>query len=125
MLMLLAPAKILKLFFFFSRGKVGENIKTAEPLRNECWHFIPIRNYTLNSSFGELILLFRRSRLGARDELEIDIESCDNDLISLALDAEVHDVVPADGAVVHHDVPGPQRYGVPLLNLEPEAKIYV
>ena len=104
---------------------MGENIKTAEPRQNECWNFIPIRNYPINSSFGELILLFRRSRLGARDQLEIDIENCDNDLISLALDAEVHDVVPADGAVVHHDVPGPQRYGVPLLNLEPETKIYV
>ena len=40
-------------------------------------------------------------------------------LISLTLDAEVHDVVPADGAVVHDDVPGPQRHGVPLLHLEP------
>ena len=26
---------------------------------------------------------------------------------------------PADGAVVHHNVPGPQSYGVPLLDLEP------
>ena len=40
-------------------------------------------------------------------------------LVGLALDAQVHDVVPADGAVVHHDVPGPQRYRVPLLHLEP------
>ena len=53
------------------------------------------------------------------------LRRCSASLISLALDAEVHDVVPADGAVVHHDVPGPQRYGVPLLNLEPETKIYV
>ena len=44
---------------------------------------------------------------------------CSGSLISLALDAEVHDVVPADGAVVHDDVPGPQRNSVPLLNLEP------
>ena len=40
-------------------------------------------------------------------------------LVGLALDAEVHDVVAADGAVVHHDIPGPQRHGVPLLHLEP------
>ena len=40
-------------------------------------------------------------------------------LVGLALDAQVHDVVAADGAVVHHDVPGPQRHGVPLLHLEP------
>ena len=40
-------------------------------------------------------------------------------LVGLALDAQVHDVVPADGAVVHHDVPGPQSHGVPLLHLKP------
>ena len=40
-------------------------------------------------------------------------------LVGLALDAQVHDVVPADGAVVHHNVPGPQSNGVPLLHLEP------
>ena len=40
-------------------------------------------------------------------------------LVGLALDAEVHDVVATDGAVVHHDVPGPQRHGIPLLHLEP------
>ena len=40
-------------------------------------------------------------------------------LVGLALDAQVHDVVPADGAVVHDDVPGPQRHCVPLLHLEP------
>ena len=28
-------------------------------------------------------------------------------------------MVAADGAVVHHDVPGPQRHRVPLLHLEP------
>ena len=39
-------------------------------------------------------------------------------LVGLTLDAQVHDVVPADGAVVHHDVPGPQRHCVPLLHLE-------
>ena len=40
------------------------------------------------------------------------------DLVGLTLDAQVHDVVPADGAVVHHDVPGPQGHRVPLLHLE-------
>ena len=40
-------------------------------------------------------------------------------LVGLALDAEVHDVVATDGAVVHHDVPGPQSHGVPLLDLKP------
>ena len=40
-------------------------------------------------------------------------------LVSLTLDAQVHDVVPADGAVVHHYVPGPQSNGVPLLHFEP------
>jgi len=41
-------------------------------------------------------------------------------LIGLALDAEVHDVVATDGAVVDDDVPGPEGNGVPLLHLEPE-----
>ena len=40
-------------------------------------------------------------------------------LVGLALDAQVHDVVPADGAVVHHDVPGPQSNSIPLLHLKP------
>ena len=35
-------------------------------------------------------------------------------MIGLAVDAEVHDVVAADGAVVDDDVPGPERDGVPL-----------
>ena len=35
-------------------------------------------------------------------------------LVSLALDAEVHDVVAADGAVVDDNVPRPERYSVPL-----------
>ena len=42
-------------------------------------------------------------------------------LVGLALDAQVHDVVPADGAVVNHNVPSPQGDGVPLLHLEPEV----
>merc|ERR1719422_2362692 len=39
-------------------------------------------------------------------------------LICLTLDAQVHDVVPADGAVVHHNVPRPESTGVPLLHLK-------
>jgi len=39
-------------------------------------------------------------------------------LVRLTLDTEVHDVVAADGAVVHHDVPGPEGDGVPLLDVE-------
>lgn len=27
---------------------------------------------------------------------------------------EIHDVVPTDRTVVHHDVPGPQRHSIPL-----------
>ena len=40
-------------------------------------------------------------------------------LVRLALDAEIHDVVAADGTVVHHDVPRPKRHRVPFLYLEP------
>jgi len=39
-------------------------------------------------------------------------------LICLALDAHVHDVVAADGAGVHHNVPAPQGDGIPFFNLE-------
>jgi hypothetical protein len=35
-------------------------------------------------------------------------------LVGLALDAEVHDVVTADGAVVDDNVPSPESYSVPL-----------
>lgn len=35
-------------------------------------------------------------------------------LVGLALNAQVHDVVTADGAVVDDDVPGPECNGVPL-----------
>jgi len=35
-------------------------------------------------------------------------------LVGLALDAQIHDVVSADGAVIDDDVPGPQGDGVPL-----------
>lgn len=39
-------------------------------------------------------------------------------LVRLTLDAEIHDMVSADGAVVNDNVPGPQGDGVPLLDLE-------
>ena len=41
------------------------------------------------------------------------------DLICFSLDAEIHDVVAADGAVVDDDVPSPESNGVPLFHLEP------
>ena len=42
-------------------------------------------------------------------------------LVGLALDAEVHDVVPADGAVVDLNVPRPKRDTVPLRELSPNV----
>lgn len=38
-------------------------------------------------------------------------------LVGLTFDAEVHDVVTADGAVVDDDIPGPECDGVPLPGL--------
>ncbi len=38
-------------------------------------------------------------------------------LVGLAVDAEVHDMVATDGAVVDNYVPGPERYSVPLLSI--------
>lgn len=35
-------------------------------------------------------------------------------MVGLAVYAQVHDVVAADGAVVDDDIPGPERDGVPL-----------
>ena len=35
-------------------------------------------------------------------------------LVGLALDAEVHDVITTDGAVVDNNVPSPESYSVPL-----------
>lgn len=42
-------------------------------------------------------------------------------LVGLALDAEVHDVVAANSAVVDNNVPGPESDGVPLrsVNTQP------
>ena len=41
-------------------------------------------------------------------------------LVGLTFNAEIHDVVTADSAVVHHDVPSPQGHGVPFLHLKPK-----
>ena len=40
------------------------------------------------------------------------------DLVGLAINARLHDVVLADGTVVNVDVPGPQRDRVPFLYLK-------
>lgn len=40
--------------------------------------------------------------------------TCGRSLVGLALDAEVHDVVTANGAVVDDDIPCPESDGVPL-----------
>lgn len=40
-------------------------------------------------------------------------------LVSLTFNTQVHDVVPADSAVVYDDVPGPQRHRVPFLHFKP------
>lgn len=40
--------------------------------------------------------------------------TCGGSLIGLALDAEVHNVVSTDGAVVDDNVPSPEGNGVPL-----------
>ena len=40
-------------------------------------------------------------------------------LRGLAVDAGLHDVVLADGAVIYMDVPSPQSYCIPLLDFEP------
>jgi len=65
----------------------------------------------------------------ARDAMEVESVIADTprgvaffrgrgDLVGLAVDAQIHDVVPADGAVVYDDVPSPERDSIPLLNLE-------
>jgi hypothetical protein len=41
-------------------------------------------------------------------------------LVCLALDAEVHNVVAANGAVVDDNVPRPESYRVPLRNVSRE-----
>ena len=39
-------------------------------------------------------------------------------LVCLTVNAKIHDVVPADRAVVNDDVPSPQSDGVPLLHFK-------
>jgi len=39
-------------------------------------------------------------------------------LVCLTLNAEIHNMVSADGAVVHDYVPSPESHGVPLLDFE-------
>ena len=39
-------------------------------------------------------------------------------LVCLTLDARVHDVVTANGAVIDVDIPSPEGDGIPLLDLE-------
>jgi len=39
-------------------------------------------------------------------------------LVCLALDTEVHDMIAANSTVLDNNVPRPQSYGVPLLNLK-------
>ena len=46
-------------------------------------------------------------------------------LVGLAFDAQVHDVVAANGAVVHHDVPSPKCDRVPFLHFESEKNKYI
>ena len=41
-----------------------------------------------------------------------------SNLLRLALDARLHDVVSADGAVVDVDVPGPESDGVPFFDFK-------
>lgn len=35
-------------------------------------------------------------------------------LVSLTFYAEIHNVVPADGTVINHNIPGPEGYCIPL-----------
>lgn len=36
-------------------------------------------------------------------------------LVGLTLYAKIHNVVPADGTVINHNIPGPEGYCIPLL----------
>lgn len=40
------------------------------------------------------------------------------DLVSLAINAKIHDMISANGAVVHDDVPCPKSYSIPLFDFE-------
>ena len=39
-------------------------------------------------------------------------------LIRLTFDAEIHDVISANGAIIHDDVPRPQCHGVPFFHFK-------
>jgi len=39
-------------------------------------------------------------------------------LIGLTLYAKIHDMVPANGAIINDNIPGPEGYGIPLLDHE-------
>lgn len=39
-------------------------------------------------------------------------------LVGLAFDAEVHDVITANSTVINDNIPCPESYGIPLLDLE-------
>lgn len=39
-------------------------------------------------------------------------------LVGLTLYAKIHNVVPADGTVINHNVPGPEGYCIPLFHFK-------
>ena len=45
------------------------------------------------------------------------------DLVRLTVDAKIHDVVPADRAIVNDDIPSPQSDCVPLLYFESDFAV--
>lgn len=47
------------------------------------------------------------------------------DLVSLTIDAKIHDMIPADRAVVYDDIPGPESDSIPLLDLEPFLVVFL
>lgn len=44
--------------------------------------------------------------------------ACSTSLVSLTLDTEIHDMVPADSTIIHHNIPSPERDSVPLFDLK-------
>lgn len=39
-------------------------------------------------------------------------------LVGLTFYAKIHNVVPADGTVINHDIPGPEGYCIPLFHFK-------
>lgn len=39
-------------------------------------------------------------------------------LVGLTLYAKIHNVVPADGTVINHNIPGPEGYCIPLFHFK-------